>query len=160
MSLFFVFLIYIILNSLLLPSHITEPWLLSATFDLPDFMCYIIDSVNLVVFASNLSCFFLFYGSCQEYLVCFIALSVFFCFIHVSFRCILIDTRSIFNSFPGLQSPFLSVHAPVFTLLFIIDYFYITDNTLHSLRWLLTNRKLIRFVNMIIIFTFLFHLLE
>ena len=68
-------------------------------------MGYIIDSVNLVVIVSNRSCFYLFYGSCQEYLVCFITLSV-FCFVfgsffiigsyfssfHVWFRDILIDT--------------------------------------------------------------------
>ena len=105
MSLFFVlfFLFYIILNSLLYP-------LIAQNFDycqlfLINFMCYIIDSVNLVVIVSNRSCFYLFYGSCQGYLVCFITLYV-FCFVfgsffiigsyfssfHVSFRDILIDT--------------------------------------------------------------------
>ena len=87
-----------------------------------NFMCYITDSVNLVVNDSNLSCFHLFYGSCQGYLVWFIALSVFSFLLLISsfrvwFRDILIDTRCIFNNFASLKHPFLSEHAPVFTML-------------------------------------------
>ena len=47
---------------------------------------------------------------------------------HVLFHGTLIDGRSIFNNFTGVPHPFLPEQA----LLFIFDYFVITDNMLRS----------------------------
>lgn len=47
---------------------------------------------------------------------------------HVLFHGTLIDGRSIFNNFTGVPHPFLPEQA----LLFIFDYFVITDNMIRS----------------------------
>ena len=133
-----------------------------------NFMSFIIDLVNLVVIGSNRNCFYLFYGSCQGYLVCSIALSVFLLgaflallfynrklFLASMFRLatFLIDTSSIFNNFAGLQSPFLSEHAPVFTLLSWIILMSPTTRYILKDGYYQTVSRF-RFVIMIILFGF------
>ena len=65
----------------------------------------------------------------------------------------LIDTSSIFNNFAGLQSPFLSEHAPVFTLLSWIILMSPTTRYILKDGYYQTVSRF-RFVIMIILFGF------